>query len=65
VHSGENVGQCGTIGAAEMVREADVKKLVLVHVGPHLAANGPMKKGIGDAGKVFDGQISLAETLMV
>jgi ribonuclease BN (tRNA processing enzyme) len=64
VQSGENVGQCGTIGAAEMAREAGVKKLVLVHVGPHLAAHGPMEKGIGDVGKIFDGEIIFAEELM-
>jgi len=64
VQSGENVGQCGTIGAAEMARESGVKKLVLVHVGPHLAAHGPMEKGIGDVGKIFDGEIIFAEELM-
>jgi ribonuclease Z len=64
VQSGENVGQCGTIGAAEMAREAGVNKLVLVHVGPHLASHGPMEKGIGDVRKVFDGEIIFAEELM-
>jgi ribonuclease BN (tRNA processing enzyme) len=47
-----------------MAREAGVKKLVLVHVGPHLAAHGPMEKGIGDVGKIFDGEIIFAEELM-
>jgi ribonuclease Z len=64
IQSGENFGQCGTIGAAEMAREAGVKKLVLVHVGPHLASHGPMEKGIGDVRKVFDGEIIFAEELM-
>jgi ribonuclease Z len=64
VQSGENFGQCGTIGAAEMAREAGVKKLVLVHVGPHLASHGPMEKGIGDVGRIFDGEIIFAEELM-
>jgi ribonuclease Z len=63
--SGENFGQCGTIGAAEMAREAGVKKLVLVHVGPHLASHGPMEKGIGDVRKIFDGEIIFAEELML
>jgi ribonuclease Z len=62
--SGEANGQCGTIGAAEMAREAGVKKLVLVHVGPHLASHGPMEKGIGDVRKIFDGEIIFAEELM-
>jgi ribonuclease BN (tRNA processing enzyme) len=64
MQSGENVGQCGTTGAAEMAREAGVKKLVLVHVGPHLASHGPMEKGIGDVRKIFDGEIIFAEELM-
>lgn len=64
VQSGENFGQCGTIGAAEMAREAGVKKLVLVHVGPHLASHGPMEKGIGDVRRIFDGEIIFAEELM-
>jgi hypothetical protein len=45
---GENFGQCGTVGAARMAQEAGVKRLVLVHIGPHLARHGPMEKGIGD-----------------
>jgi ribonuclease Z len=64
VQSGENFGQCGTIGAAEMACEAGVKKLVLVHVGPHLASHGPMEKGIGDVRRIFDGEIIFAEELM-
>jgi ribonuclease Z len=64
IQSGESFGQCGTIGAAEMAREAGVKKLVLVHVGPHLASHGPMEKGIGDVRKIFDGEIIFAEELM-
>lgn len=64
IQSGEAFGQCGTIGAAEMAREAGVKKLVLVHVGPHLASHGPMEKGIGDVRKIFDGDLIFAEELM-
>ena len=64
MQSGENFGQCGTIGAAQMAHEAGVKKLVLVHVGPHLASHGPMEKGIGDVRKIFDGEIIFAEELM-
>jgi ribonuclease BN (tRNA processing enzyme) len=47
-----------------MAREAGVKKLVLVHVGPHLASHGPMEKGIGDVRKIFDGEIIFGEELM-
>ena len=62
--NGEVVGQCGTTGAAEMAREAGVRRLVLVHVGPHLAAHGPMEKGIGDVRRIYDGEIVFAEELM-
>jgi ribonuclease BN (tRNA processing enzyme) len=61
---GENFGQCGTIGAAEMAREAGVKRLVLVHIGPHLASHGPMEKGIGDVRRIYAGEIIFAEELM-
>jgi ribonuclease Z len=61
---GENFGQCGTEGAARMAAEAGVKKLVLVHVGPHLASHGPMEKGIGDVRRLYDGELIFAEELM-
>ena len=64
MQSGESLGQCGTIGAAEMAREAGVKRLVLVHIGPHLAAHGPMEKGIGEVRNIFDGELIFAEELM-
>jgi ribonuclease BN (tRNA processing enzyme) len=61
---GEAVGQCGTTGAAEMAREAGVKKLVLVHIGPHLSSHGPMEKGSGEVRRIYDGEIIVAEELM-
>jgi ribonuclease BN (tRNA processing enzyme) len=61
---GEDTGQCGTLGAAEMANAAGVKKLVLVHVGPHLASHGPMEKGIGDIRRVYDGELVFADELM-
>jgi ribonuclease BN (tRNA processing enzyme) len=61
---GENFGQCGTTGAAEMARAAGVKRLVLVHTGPHLSNHGPMEKGIGDVRRIYDGEIIFAEELM-
>ena len=62
--NGEAVGQCGTTGAAEMARDAGVRRLVLVHVVAHLAAHGPMEKGIGDVRRIYDGEIVFAEELM-
>jgi ribonuclease BN (tRNA processing enzyme) len=61
---GEDSGQCGTLGAAEMANAAGVKKLVLVHIGPHLASHGPMEKGIGDIRRVYDGELVFADELM-
>jgi ribonuclease Z len=62
--AGEAAGQCGTKGAAQMAQAAGVKRLVLVHVGPHLAAHGPMEKGIGDVRKIYEGEIIFADELM-
>ncbi len=62
--NGEFNGQCGTLGAARLAQEAGVKKLVLVHVGPHLAGHGPMEKGIGDISRIYNGQIVFSEELM-
>jgi len=62
--NGENVGQCGTTGAAEMAQAAGVKKLVLSHMGPHLSQHGPLEKGIGDVRRIFSGEIIFAEELM-
>jgi len=57
-------GQCGTTGAAQMAQEAGVKRLVLVHIGPHLATHGPMEKGIGDVRRLYSGEIIFADELM-
>ena len=62
--NGEAPGQCGTTGAAQMAQEAGVKRLVLVHIGPHLSTHGPMEKGIGDVRRLFSGEIIFADELM-
>lgn len=62
--NGEFTGQCGTLGAAKMAQEAGVKKLVLVHIGPHLSGQGPMEKGIGDIRRAYEGQLVFSEELM-
>jgi ribonuclease Z len=61
---GEAAGQTGTTGAARMAQEAGVKKLVLVHMGPHIAQHGPLEKGLGDIREVFSGEVIYAEELM-
>ncbi len=62
--TGEAGGQCGTRGAAQMAQDAGVKKLALVHIGPHLSAHGPMEKGIGDVREIYDGQVLFTDELM-
>jgi ribonuclease BN (tRNA processing enzyme) len=47
-----------------MAKEAGVKKLVLVHVGPHLATPGPMERGIGDVRRIYSGEVIVADELM-
>jgi ribonuclease Z len=61
---GEAAGQCGTTGAARMAQEAGVKRLVLVHIGPHLGSHGPMEKGIGDVRRIYAGEVVFADELM-
>ncbi|MDG0865486.1 MBL fold metallo-hydrolase [Candidatus Lucifugimonas marina] len=61
---GESPGQCGTTGAARMAEEAGVKKLILVHMGAHIASHGPLEKGIGDIREAFSGQVIFSEELM-
>ena len=62
--NGEAPGQCGTTGAAQMAQEAGVKRLVLVHIGPHLSTHGPMEKGIGNVRRLYSGEIIFADELM-
>ena len=62
--SEELYGICGTTEAAQLAKEAGVKKLVLVHTGPALSRHGDMEKGIGDVKKIYDGEVIFAEELM-
>ena len=62
--NGEAPFQCGTTGAARMAQEAGVKKLALVHIGPHLSGHGAMEKGIGDVKRLYDGEVVFSDELM-
>jgi ribonuclease Z len=64
VNSKEIFGQCSTVGAARLAQDAGVKKLVLVHVGPHLSGHGPMESGIGEVRNIYDGEIVFSEEVM-
>jgi ribonuclease Z len=57
-------GQSSTVSAARLARDAGVKKLVLVHIGPHLAGHGAMENGIGEVRAIYDGEIIFSEELM-
>ena len=57
-------GMCGTVDAAQVAQEAGVGKLVLVHTLPALSRHVDMEKGIGDARKVYDGELVFGEELM-
>ncbi len=61
---GEGVAQTGTKGAARIAREAGVKKLILVHMGPNISQHGPLEKGLGDIREIYGGQVIYAEELM-
>ena len=61
---GENHGQCGTTGAAQLAQDAGVKKLVLSHIGPQLSKHPYMEKGIGDVKRIYDGELIFADELM-
>ena len=47
-----------------MAQDAGVKKLVLVHVGPHLSGHGVMESGIGEVRSIYDGEIVFSEEVM-
>lgn len=60
---GESPGQCGTLGAARMAQAAGVKRLALVHIGPHLSQPGAREKGIGDVRRIYDGELLFTDEL--
>ena len=51
-------------GAAKMAKDANVKKLVLSHMGKHISTHGVLENALGNAAKIFDGEIVFAEELM-
>jgi ribonuclease BN (tRNA processing enzyme) len=61
--NGENEGQCGTVGAAEMAQAANVKKLALVHIGPNLSNPAVMDSAKSDISDIFSGEIIFANEL--
>lgn len=64
VRNGEAPKQCGTTGAAQMAQASGVRKLILVHIGPHLSGQGPMEKGLSDIQQVYEGEVVFSDELM-
>ena len=62
--NGEAHGQSGTKAAARMAQEAGVKRLVLIHMGRHLATPEVLAKGLADARGIYDGEVVAGEELM-
>lgn len=62
---GETLGQCGTVGAARMAREAEVEKLLLVHRGPGLEGTDSEARALEDVSKIYDGEVVFADELDV
>ena len=62
--SGEAGGQCGTEGAAKMAQRAGVKKLVLVHIGPHLSQDEVKTRSVSELSKIYEGEIVFADEMM-
>ena len=62
--NGEHEGQCGTDGAAIMAMNAGVKKLVLVHIGPHLSDPNVKSISARSLSQIYDGEIVFADELM-
>ena len=60
----EHKGQCGTKDAAQLAQDAGVKKLALVHIGPNLSTSGAFEKGVGDAKRIYDGDLIFTDELM-
>jgi ribonuclease Z len=61
--NGEDLGQCGTTGAARMAAEAGVERLVLTHMGPRISQHGPLEEAIVNVSKVYDGRVEFVEEL--
>ena len=59
----QDLGVCGTIGAARMAQEAEVEQLVLVHSMPALSTKGVRDRVMEDVMSVYDGKVVLADEL--
>ena len=63
--NGEAPGQTGTRDAAQMAKEADVRKLILTHTGKRMTVPGLKERAITEIATIFSGEIIFGEELMV
>ncbi len=61
--NGEAAGQTGTLDAGRMADESGVKRLILTHTGPALAAPDSRERGLADIAAIYSGEIIFAEEL--
>ena len=61
--NGEFYGQCGTEGAAQMAQDANVKNLVLVHMGPNISKSENIVSANEKIGKIYSGNIIFSEEI--
>ena len=61
--NGEFFGQCGTLGAAQMAEDANVKTLVLVHMGPNISLEQNKISARKEIAKIFSGNIIFSEEI--
>jgi len=59
----ENTGQCGTLGAASMAATAEVKHLVLTHMGPNISKAENIKKSLREIREVYSGKVTFADEI--
>ncbi len=62
--NGEGLAGCSNVGAALMAKDAGVRKLVLSHMGPHIASPGTLENALDDVHRLFEGEVFVAEELM-
>ena len=53
----------GTENAAALAKECSVKKLVITHAIPNLAAPGSRERGIEDMARIYHGEIIFPDEL--
>jgi ribonuclease Z len=62
--NGEAAGIAGTLDAAKMAHDAEVKTLILTHTGFQLNTPGSREQGIRDIASIYEGEIIFGDELM-